>query len=77
MNKNWPFVLQRKMSKANFDLLPLKTLEFNNDELSNYNKKMILGYIEMGNINIDLSELGFTLDVSSLEYYEGKMADCE
>lgn len=42
-----------------------------------YLKNMILGYLEMSTINLGLSELGFESDVSSLEYYEGKMANCE
>lgn len=35
------------------------------------------GYQEMANINLSLAELGLSLDVSSLEKYEVKMAECE
>ncbi|KXZ40514.1 transcriptional regulator, CopG family [Alkalithermobacter thermoalcaliphilus JW-YL-7 = DSM 7308] len=38
---------------------------------------MIKGYREMGVINLALAEMGLSMDVSSLEGYEGKMAEGE
>ncbi len=38
---------------------------------------MIKGYREMGAINVALAEIGLSMDVSSLEGYEGKMAEGE
>ncbi|KAB3533557.1 CopG family ribbon-helix-helix protein [Alkaliphilus serpentinus] len=40
-------------------------------------EKMKSGYLEMANINLSLAELGLSLDISSLENYEVKMAECE
>ncbi|KAB3534163.1 ribbon-helix-helix protein, CopG family [Alkaliphilus pronyensis] len=40
-------------------------------------EKMKAGYQEMANINVSLAELGLSLDISSLENYEVKMAECE
>lgn len=40
-------------------------------------EKMKKGYQEMATINLSLAELGLSLDVSSLENYEVKMAECE
>lgn len=40
-------------------------------------EKMKNGYLEMANINLSLAELGLSLDISSLENYEVKMAECE
>lgn len=38
---------------------------------------MIKGYREMGAINLALAEMGLSIDVSSLDSYEGKMAEGE
>lgn len=38
---------------------------------------MIKGYKEMGQINLALAELGMTIEVSSNEYCEGKIAQGE
>ncbi len=40
-------------------------------------ERMKKGYQEMATINLSLAELGLSLDVSSLENYEVKMAECE
>ncbi|SCY49302.1 CopG family ribbon-helix-helix protein [Alkaliphilus peptidifermentans] len=40
-------------------------------------ERMKAGYQEMANINLSLAELGLSLDISSLENYEVKMAECE
>ncbi|MBM7614261.1 CopG family ribbon-helix-helix protein [Alkaliphilus hydrothermalis] len=40
-------------------------------------EKMKQGYQEMATINLSLAELGLSLDISSLENYEVKMAECE
>jgi CopG family transcriptional regulator/antitoxin EndoAI len=40
-------------------------------------ESMKKGYQEMASINLSLAELGLSLDVTSLENYEVKMAECE
>ncbi|SHJ86144.1 CopG family ribbon-helix-helix protein [Tepidibacter formicigenes] len=40
-------------------------------------ESMIKGYREMGAINLALAEMGLSIDVSSLEGYEGKIAQGE
>ena len=40
-------------------------------------ESMKMGYQEMASINLSLAELGLSLDISSLENYEVKMAECE
>lgn len=40
-------------------------------------ESMIKGYREMGAINLALAEMGLSIDVSSLDSYEGKMAEGE
>ncbi|WFD10634.1 CopG family ribbon-helix-helix protein [Tepidibacter hydrothermalis] len=40
-------------------------------------ESMIKGYREMGVINLALAEMGLSIDMSSLEGYEGKIAEGE
>lgn len=40
-------------------------------------EQMKQGYKEMGSINLALAELGLSLDMSSLETYEAKIAESE
>ena len=40
-------------------------------------ESMIKGYREMGDINLALAEMGLSSDISSLDGYEGKMAESE
>jgi len=40
-------------------------------------ESMIKGYREMGVINLALAEMGLSIDMSSLQGYEGKIAEGE
>lgn len=40
-------------------------------------EKMRKGYIEMGQINITLAEIGLTADYETIVNYESRLAECE
>lgn len=76
--KLWSDCLCESMDGTSKDFCPVEIEFLKNKKTRNvYLKNMILGYLEMSSINLGLSELGFESDVSTLQYYEGKMADCE
>lgn len=40
-------------------------------------EKMKLGYMEMGDINLELANAGFAADLGMIEEYEENLAECE
>lgn len=40
-------------------------------------EKMKQGYIEMGDINLELANTGFSVDLGMIEEYEENLAECE
>ena len=46
-------------------------------KVMDYSEKMRKGYIEMGQINITLAEIGLTADYETIINYESRLAECE
>ncbi len=69
-------VSMEKTNRSEFirEAMKLYIREKNKIELR---EKMKKGYQEMASINLALAEVGFCLDMSSLENYESEMAECE